>query len=90
MFWFRAQRGARGGVDVEAHLLELLDNRNNLLLVGVADGDQNAALVLHLVAGRYQTLVQRLLEGLGDAQDLARWTSSPGQAGCPRRAASQS
>ena len=64
-------RGAARCVDVEAESLEALADADSLLLVRVADGNQDSALLLHLEACAGQTLEQRLAEALGNAEDLA-------------------
>ena len=65
-------RGALCGVDLEAEVGVLFGDLADLRLVGIADGDEHAAVLLHLVARRDKTLVQSLLERARYAEHLAR------------------
>ena len=63
--------GARRGVKREAHFVEFLRNLADLFLIAVADGDEHAALFVHLAAGGDETLIERLLKVVADAEHFA-------------------
>ena len=65
--------GAVGGVQLEAHLVQLPGDVDDLGLVPVVDGDQHTAAssLFHLIAGGDQALEQGLLHVLAQAQYLA-------------------
>ena len=62
---------AGGGVQLEAHLRELLGDLTDFRLVLVPHGDEHAAALGHLVAGGDQALVQGFFQVVANAQHLA-------------------
>ena len=70
--FLKASAVSGSGINGKPEIGELPDNVNDLRLVAIPDGDENAASFAQLVARGLQPLVQGLLAGCGDAQDLAR------------------
>ncbi|MPM48966.1 hypothetical protein SDC9_95693 [bioreactor metagenome] len=65
-------RRALGCVERKAHLKEAAHRVRNLHLVGVPNGHEQAAAPPHLVARGNESLVERFLARLADAEHLAR------------------
>ena len=75
--------GAVGGVEAEAHLVQLPGDVDDLRLVPAVHGDQDPRVLalLHLVSGGDQALEQGLLHVLAQAQHLAGGLHLRGQGG---------
>ena len=65
------RRSTHSSIDGKAHLHKLLGNIRNLGLIRVLHRDKDAAFLIELIAGSYQSFKQRFLHGVGNAQNLA-------------------
>ena len=63
---------ARCRVNIKSHLLELISDRQNLLLVAVTNGNENSALALEVKACRSKSLEECVLKIASDTETLAR------------------
>ena len=59
------------GVELKAKLAELLSNVYYLRLIAVADRNEHAAALYHLIARADKALVERLFKRFADAEHLA-------------------
>ena len=64
--------GARRCFDIEAELIEALDQRQRLLLILIRQGDDNRAVFFHFDAGGLQGFVKCAVETIVIADCLAR------------------
>ena len=58
------RRGSGGRLDIEAEVIEALDERQSLFLVFIGKGDYYRTVFFHLDSGRLESLVERTVQAL--------------------------